>query len=492
MDTDTSSNSTLSAASPDRSPMNLDSLASLAIRSNERASSVSIDDPDVRIAAEALSNLQANFVPSPIYRSTRSRSPRYFNRGQQPEPLLSLLTTSHPFLATTIDSATSAYTNSKNYYPRIKTSIEYVEGYVIPLANTVGSVGRVTGVENGVRWFLRRSRTHSDDLEGQGSHKRRRVGPGNDDYWNEAMASDYDARTPRASFDESHERRLSITSTVDTLPPYDEFRSPPYSEHPGADGRPDGAAWHSRLMMTTSGLSIAMSEESLRSLKFCLSWLRWANEHIGQVVHTMNITLEKYEQSGPRSDGDETMQGSSQEAEDRSYLAAQLQSLRSDVLKTLQGAISTVSRYAGGALPENARELVRRHLKSLPQRFYMANRANSREASWQRDASIEEGQREQEQQQEAAMQESKSTRRVLVLAKEGLDMMSQVSGVLNTTIVSAEEWCERLGKQKHEQREEMRNGSHSQSADDKSDDTNMPDSNSGHANLIDSKPGQIV
>jgi hypothetical protein len=36
--------------------------------------------------------------------------------------------------------------------------------------------------------------------------------------------------------------------------------------------------------------------------------------------------------------------------------------------------------------------------------------------------------------------------RVLVLAKEGLDMMEQVSGVLDGTIHSAEEWCQRLGK----------------------------------------------
>jgi len=36
----------------------------------------------------------------------------------------------------------------------------------------------------------------------------------------------------------------------------------------------------------------------------------------------------------------------------------------------------------------------------------------------------------------------------MVLAKEGLDMMVQVSGVLDGTIVSAEEWCERLGRKK--------------------------------------------
>ncbi|KAI0439023.1 transcription factor Opi1-domain-containing protein [Xylaria telfairii] len=456
MDVDASSNGTMSAASPDRFQ-------------NGRSSSVSLDDPDVRMAAEALGDLRADFVSSPIHRPTPPRSPRSLSRGQQPEPLLSLLTTSHPFLATTIDSATSAYTSSKNYYPRIKTSIEYVEGYVIPIANTVGSVGRVTGVENGVRWFLRRSQPHGDDLEGHGSNKRRKVSSGDGGYSEMMQEPGSGAHTPRASLENSHDRRLSMASTIDTLPAYDEFRSPPYSEHQsGADGRPNGPAWQSRLIMSTSGLSIAMSEESLRSLKYCLGWLRWANAHIGNVVNSLNVTMERYEQRSLESNGDHPMQGmsSGHEPENRSQLAAKIGILRSDVLKTLHDAINTVSRYAGGALPENAREIVRRHLTSLPQRFHLASLASDREARHQREASMEEGQQGQERQEETETRES--ARRVLLLAKEGLDMMSQVSGVLNGTLVSAEEWCERLGRQKREQREELMGTSHPSLDDTKS------------------------
>lgn len=51
MDLDTSSNSVASAASPDRF---LDG----------RASSVSLDDPDVRLAAEALGDLRAGRFPT--------------------------------------------------------------------------------------------------------------------------------------------------------------------------------------------------------------------------------------------------------------------------------------------------------------------------------------------------------------------------------------------------------------------------------------------
>ncbi|KAI1822607.1 transcription factor Opi1-domain-containing protein [Xylaria intraflava] len=455
--TNTSSTGGVSTASPDHSQ-------------DGRASSVSLDDPDVRMAAEALGDLKADFVTSPLPRQTPPRSPRSMAVGQQPEPLLSLLTTSHPFLATTIDSATSAYTNSKNYYPRFKTSIEYVEGCVIPIANTVGSVGRVTGVENGVRWFLRRTQPHDrePDSAGQGSNKRRKVQSGDGSYGNTIPEPGSGTLTPRATFESSQDRRLSITSTADTLPAYDELRSPPYEDVPGHNGHPNGHAWQSRLIMSTSALSIAMSEESLRSLKYCLSWIRWANVHIGNVVKSLTITMEKYEQRRYESSSDHPTprSPSSQEQEDRNQLAAKISALRSDVLNTLKDVINTVSRYAGGALPENAREVVRRHLTSLPQRFHLASIASDREAGGRTENSMDH---DLEQQEEKATRES--ARRALLLAKEGLDMMSQVSGVLNFTIMSAEEWCARLQRKKREQREGLLSGSLAPPEDSKSDET---------------------
>ncbi|KAI0376718.1 transcription factor Opi1-domain-containing protein [Hypomontagnella monticulosa] len=448
MDVDGSSSSGVSAPSPDRFP-------------DGRASSVSLDDPDVRMAAEALGDLRADFVSSPPNQHAPvPGSPHSQTGGPHPEPLISLLTTSHPLLATTIEGATSAYVNSKNYSPRFKSSAEYVEGYVIPIANTVGSVGRVTGVEGGVRWFLgggRRHKSQSSDLEGAdlGSNKRRRV-DGTGTFKETTPEPNSGTQTPRASFDNTHDRRLSVASTVDTLPAYDDLRSPPYAEQfVPPEGRSNNAAWQSRLIMSTSGLSIAMSEESLRSLKYCLSWLRWANVRIGNVINSLKSTMEKYERSRPgQADVDHPMDGTSTgEASDRSQLAAKIADLRMDVLRTLQDVINTVSRYAGGALPENARELVRRHLTSLPQRFRIANMIGHEQ---QESRQIEMSEEESRESQEKETRES--AQRVLVLAKEGLDMMSQVSGVLDGTIISAEEWCERLGRRKREQRESLLGG----------------------------------
>ncbi|RDW95154.1 hypothetical protein BP5796_00917 [Coleophoma crateriformis] len=427
-------------------------------RGHRGGSVLSIDDPDVRLAAEALGDLRADFITSPpqSHTSLSTSSPATFQSGtqttQNPEPLLSLLTTSHPLIGNAIGGSLSAYSASKNYSPRFKSSAEYVERRFTPVVNTVGTINRITGVEGGVRWFLgsRRPSHHApSDLEnGSESHKRRRFDRTDTD---QDMDRNY-SRDPYAVYrhDQQRDRRPSQTSTTDSLPAYDDYRSPSYEATQQAlvstnseDPDSPGSSWQSRLVLSTSGLSVAMSEESLRSLKYCLGWLRWANEHIGKVTHALKTVLEQYE-AGPGN----SIEGSAQneksgqlivrsEAE-RSALAAKVAELKSDVLKTLKNVVDIVSKYAGGALPENAKELVRKHLTSLPQRFRLASTISGKEtrAGEKGDRDITEG-----------------AKRVMVLAKEGLDMMAQVSGVLDGTIVSAEEWCERLGRKKREEAE---------------------------------------
>lgn len=382
--------------------------------------------------------------------------------NREHEPLFALLTTSHPLLATTIENASSAYGGAKNFSPRFKSSAEYVEGYLTPLANTVGSVGRVTGVEGGVRWFLGAGRRQGSDIQVEGSSKKRRKAEPAD---TEPIAKKRIEVEDLAALTQLHaeagnlqdsfpptpkgdSRRLSFASTIETLPAYDDARSPAYTEtmdpqHVGT-ARPN-APWQSRLIMSTSGLSVAMSDESLRSLKYCLKWLRWANEHIGGVIGTLKTTLEQYEKpEGEQAkeleqlEGAEKASGSMEITEEnvehpsRAELATRIHSLKGDVLKTLQDAINMVSRYAGGALPENARVLVRRHLTSLPQRFRLAT-MSEQHPNPDSDTAVRDG-----------------AQKVLVLAKEGLDMVCQVSGIVDGTIVSAEEWCERMGKKKRD------------------------------------------
>jgi hypothetical protein len=425
-----------------------------------RANSVSLDDPEVRIAAQALSDLRTDFSPrnrhgsmSTISTSHESIVSTPTGNSNQPEPLLSLLTTSHPFLGRTIHNATAAYMTSKNSSALFKSSAEYVEGYLTPLANTVGSVSRFTGVEGGVRWYLNSRRPAPLD-GGGGSNKRRRV---------DSIGPEDEFRGRKGEIDPNphKNRRLSSASTMDTLPAYEEVSpSPAYTETASDAAATDRRIappldWQSRIITSTSGLSIAMSEESLRRLKYCLNFIRRVNGHINGTVNTLKKTLEQYEQAesetgfdpvgATRADGqvmnmDEEAQ-QRRNSDSRTVLAARLDHLRNEVVNTLRKTIDTVSRYAGGALPDNARALVRRHLTSLPQRLRIASMldGNSRRPGVEGGEAEVDGNATIKQVRERAHM-------AIVAANAGLDMVDQVGRILDGTITSAEEWCERLGK----------------------------------------------
>ncbi|KAI9374504.1 transcription factor Opi1 [Aspergillus egyptiacus] len=381
---------------------------------NRRATSVlSMDDLE---AAQALEGLRTDFGASPRASQTATTSA---DSKPQPEPLISLLTSTHPLISSAINGSVSAYTSSKSYSPRFKSGAEFIERNIgSPVANTVHSVGRKTGVESGLRWALQR---HASNSSESSRSKRRKVG-GNKHPTENDLEKGMGVKIDLKTIPDAPDLYLN-----ETLPPYDDERSPKYyevdRENPSCQ-----STWQSRLMISTSGLGVAMSEESLRSLQYCLTWLRWANGRLGQAIVALQETLKEWEAlSQKNGDG---LSANGQDAPNQTLLSQRIQALKQDVLATLKQVVDVVSKYAGGALPENARHLVRRHLTSLPHRFQIATTACP--------ASDSSG----------PSAESSGARRILVLASEGLDMMSQVSDVVNQTLVSAEHWCERLGRKR--------------------------------------------
>lgn len=338
---------------------------------------------------------------------------------QQPEPLLSLLTSSHPLISSTISKSVSAYATSKSYSARFKSGAEFIERNIgSPVANTVGTVGRKTGVESGLRWALQRRESTTDSNP---ASKRRKV-----------VGDQMDVEQGVDIIDRPRTRRSSDLSMADALPPYDDARSPRYEEKPGRQAPP---TWQSRLVISTSGLGVAMSEESLRSLTYCLAWLRWANGRLGRAIVALQNAVTEWENQKTRSrqQSDAENGERSNSPENASLLTQRIQAVKQDVLSTLKQVVDVVSKYAGGALPENARHLVRRHLTSLPHRFQMASTSQPPPDS-----------------PAASSEATVGAHRILVLANEGLDILGQVSGVVNDTLVSAEHWCERLGRKRPE------------------------------------------
>ncbi|KAF2702835.1 Opi1-domain-containing protein [Pleomassaria siparia CBS 279.74] len=429
------------------SPMDTASIVSAADDHARRRemSVLSVDDPDVRLAAEALSGLgNLDFTRSPTAPSSMTLPRDSPAAASSPEPLLSLLTSNHPWLGGTINGSISAYNATKGYSPRfVQYGAELIERNIgSPVVNTVSSVGRRTGVEQNLRRYLGEIHRRPSDLEsgGTAARKRQRVmSPGDD-----AMHVDDAYNSPTT-------RRESLSLYTESLPAYDDHCSPRYEEtavvaidpatgketesHNNAN-QDRRVNWSTQLIMTTSGLGVALSDASLRSLRMCLSLLRSATKHIDSVMHALRLVLEEYEtamRNRRQSNGEAhdhamdtkstTLLDPAKEDQVR-QIADRMKRLSSDIWSTLQNVVQSVSRYTGGALPQNASQVVRTQLLSVPQRWQSASRS----------AAAESG------------EEVRGANRMLAFAKEGLDMMGQITAVVDGTVQSAETWLARIGR----------------------------------------------
>ena len=332
-----------------------------------------------------------------------------YSQDQQ-EPLLHLLTSQVPLLSSAVNNGMYAYSRYKSYSPVIRYPAEFLERNIgNPVADTIGTVGRRTGVEGGLRWALKGSSKKQKSLNDPGS-------PPNKD--------EMEIETHRVA-----RRERTGSQASENLPAYDEGgRSPPYQadaqrdeggqlvSQTRQDQPPPG--WQTRLMVSTSGLGVAMSEQSRRNLKYCLTWLKWANQRLSGVIDAVVNILKEWEE---RSDtGNEN---------NNAALAARIQALSRDVAETVKRVVVEVSNYAGGALPANARDLVHGYFESLPLRWrYATTMADTNAEKQDENGTVSNGQR------------------VLALAQEGLKSLQQVTGVVNDTLISAENWCERLGR----------------------------------------------
>lgn len=204
-----------------------------------------------------------------------------------------------------INRSLSVYRGTQSLIPGAYT-VEQNVG--LPLANMLG---RVTGVEGGIRWALQPRRRDS-----------------NDGAMLKPQKSDIEAGMGHPWTNGTRTRRSSVMS--EQLPAYDNLgRSPPYQEQQLVPQTRDGhtpPGWRAQLMISTSGLGIAMSEESLRSLRYCLSWLRWANERLGGVVLSLNDVLKRWDEGQQRGTIPET--AVTHEKPSQVALAARIQELK--------------------------------------------------------------------------------------------------------------------------------------------------------------------
>lgn len=364
-----------------------------------------------------------DFVRSPKHAPSQAVSPQT-NNGMhtsvrenelETEPLLQLFASKHPWVGGTmnasINSSMFVYNTTKHYSPRfVQYGANLVERNIAtPMANTVGSVGRYTGVEGGLRRYLDERRPR--DIE-----------KGDED------GMDIDSESIRRD-------------SAENLPPYRSSKPPSYREEysPAALDRsqqrpPHNRSWSSQvaghMFVMTSGLGVALSVTSRRSLQYCLQFLSQATVHIATVSDALKMVLEQYDEardSWHKNNEKSMEEGQRPKTPDHDEAARRLADIikkhSDDIWTTLKQVTNYVSTSAGGALPENARHFVTNQLMSLPQRWRLVSANQTGES-----------------------ETSRGAHRMVAFATEGLDMMSQVSHVVKATLDSAERWLERAGR----------------------------------------------
>jgi len=149
------------------------------------------------------------------------------------------------------------------------------------------------------------------------------------------------------------------------------------------------------VLLEAGGLSAALSEESMRRLKYCLQWLQvrctfsstylylslishcsfpnllsqYATAHIDAQILILRDFIANL-QPLPS----DTLSASRRPPISEDHMR-KLTDVRRDIVHTIRQVVDVVSKYAGGALPEPARGRVRGFILKLPQRW--ASKAGS-------------------------------------------------------------------------------------------------------------------
>lgn len=233
------------------------------------------------------------------------------------------------------------------------------------------------------------------------------------------------------------------------------------------------------VLLEAGGISAAVSEESMRRLKYCLQWLQYATLHIDAQILILRDFIDSLHPSDSSSGTDTLISPTHMRT---------LTDVRRDIVQTIRQVVDIVSKYAGGALPEPARSRVRGFILHLPQRWATASvnpapgmadgapgsssavgaaaggagsTRRTRTTRYHKERSAGGPDRSQACTPASSRASSplastrvglrpttsaatQAAQRVLALATESLDMMRGVTGVVKDSLDRADAWVERL------------------------------------------------
>ncbi|CEP18506.1 hypothetical protein [Parasitella parasitica] len=174
-----------------------------------------------------------------------------------------------------------------------------------------------------------------------------------------------------------------------------------------------------------------ISEESMKCLRYCLSWLQYAMQHIDQ---QMNLLRNFLVSLATGSSSNNAKKDAAVVERDNSYTLA---NIKKEIVDTLRKVVEVVSKYAGSGLPEQAKASVRAFILQLPSQWAILN--NTRQTSPANSPRLEPVSVDRKQQ---PLHETSI--KLLDFGGESIEMLKSVSLVFSDTINRAELWIKRL------------------------------------------------
>ncbi|KAL9547913.1 hypothetical protein MBANPS3_005932 [Mucor bainieri] len=186
-----------------------------------------------------------------------------------------------------------------------------------------------------------------------------------------------------------------------------------------------------------------ISEDSMKCLKYCLSWLKYAIQHIEQQMTVLKSYLVSMATTKSSSS---TLTVNNTTNNNRSVLSG----IKKDIVETLRKVVEVITKYAGASLPSQSRQSVRGFILNLPGKWASLNDIRSttnspagspmlgpRSSTSSSFSSASSSLPHDTRQEEAAV-------RLLEFGQESVDMLNSVSTVFSDTVDRAELWIDRL------------------------------------------------
>ncbi|RUS23244.1 transcription factor Opi1-domain-containing protein [Jimgerdemannia flammicorona] len=242
----------------------------------------------------------------------------------------------------------------------------------------------------------------------------------------------------------SHSRNRTRSASRSTSPHRHTLSYSPYGSSSITAVLAPRSRWHQLMVgaSTAAGTTAAVvSEESMKCLRYCLSWLQYAVQHIDQqiaILRNFLISLATNAMhnnaSAPNSDRALVPAGAS----------SRINEIKKEVVNTLRKVVEVVSKYAGACLPDQAKLSVRGFILSLPGKWASLQNEHSTTPSPMSSPSLGPTSPALSATAGHPYHVQDNAQKILTLAGESVDMLRSVGHIFFDTIERAEGWLDRL------------------------------------------------